>query len=315
MLTKQTLTIASANLFNFIEPPNAFYDFENIYERDAWQDKCRWTKQNIQALEADIVGLQEVFSIDAVQTLFTQMGYPYFATVETPKVADEYIYSHPVVAVASRYPLKYIQAVTTPNDLISEGYGVEVPPFSRAPIFCIVDIPHIGEIGFYVCHLKSQRATESLTADGAQPLIGRWLSSQQRGWEALMLRLFSEQQYAQRPMPTVLVGDMNQALSSDISGLLTEPTNNEPHKLQFKDSWQLLSDAPQDRPATHYHFSHGNVLDYILLSQEFQPDSVYSLADVTQFTTLDQHLINPIYEQDKNASDHAFIAVTLRFVL
>jgi hypothetical protein len=70
-----------------------------------------------------------------------------------------------------------------------------------------------------------------------------------------------------------------------------------------------------ERPATHYHFAKGNVLDYILLSQEFQPDSQYSLADVCQYVTLDEHLINPIFDKDQQASDHAFIAVTVQFVL
>ncbi|MEL7292110.1 MAG: endonuclease/exonuclease/phosphatase family protein [Pseudomonadota bacterium] len=314
MLTNQTLTLASANLFNFVEPPNAFYQFDNIYEREQWLDKCRWTEQQLLALDADIVGLQEVFSIDAAKTLMAQMGYHYFATVDTPEVADEYIFSHPVVAVASRYPLKHVQAVT-PSCSIHQGYQISPPTFSRQPIFCIVDVPNIGEVGVYVCHLKSQRATESIDEQSALPLVGRWLSAQQRGWEALLLRLFMQQQYQQRPMPTVLMGDFNQSLSSDTLAPLISPIDSDDATLALTDCWELQNPVPTDRPATHYHFSTGNVLDYILLSQEFQPHSAQSLADVIGVTVLDQHLINPAYEKDKNASDHAFVAVTLRFVL
>lgn len=316
MLTNQTLTFATANLFNFVEPPGAFYDFENIYEREAWQEKCRWTQQQLKQLNGDIVALQEVFSIEAARELMQQLGYPYFVTVDTPDIEQEYIYSKPVVALACKYPIIDTKPVT-PLHAISQGYQAQVPSFSRKPICAIVDITNIGQVAVYVCHLKSQRATDSLEPEYEQPLVGRWLSSQQRGWEAVMLRLFMQQQYQTHPMPTVLMGDLNQALSSDITGLLTETIEQHPVALQLQDSWQLISDnkATSQRQATHYHFAKGNVLDYILLSQEFHPGSQHSLADVLDYRTLDKHLINPSFEQDKQASDHAFVAVTVRFVL
>ncbi len=131
-----------------------------------------------------------------------------------------------------------------------------------------------------------------------------------------MLRLAMEQQYVKHPIPTVLMGDMNQPISSDITGLLTKVTEGE-SGLMLRDSWDIfaLKQPEIERPATHYHFAKGNVLDYILLSQEFQPDSQYSMADVTSYSTLDAHLINPSFERDKHASDHAFVSVTVRFVL
>lgn len=353
MLTDKTLTFATANLFNFIEPPGAFYDFENIYERDAWREKCQWTKNHIQKLDADIVGMQEVFSVEAAQQLFEEMGYPYFASVDHPHIENDYIYSQPVVAIASRYPITHIEAVTPP-DFIQESYHALVPKFSRKPVYTVVEVPDIGEVAVYVCHLKSQRATESRDLDHAHVLVGQWLSSQQRGWEAVMLRLFMEQQYLRHPIPTVLMGDMNQPLSSDITGLLTANVRDNTERLKLRDSWYLyqtaerekslqdkaalensaepahLEPAPlerahatgkmdqcmaMERDPTHYHFAKGNVLDYILLSQEFQPHSQYSLADITHYEVLNYHLINPSFERDKQASDHAFVAITARFVL
>lgn len=316
MQTDKTLTIASANLFNFIAPPNAYYDFDNIYDDKAWQEKCLWTKDQLKQLNADIVGMQEVFSIEAARELFEQLGYRYFATVDTPHVEQDYIYSQPVVALASRYPILHASAVTPPAE-IAHSYHVELPTFNRQPIHALIDVDGIGQVAVYVCHLKSQRATESSEPDNAIPLVGKWLSSLQRGWESTMLRVSIEQQYQSQPMPTVVIGDMNQALTSDITGILTQSIESDGNQTQLQDSWQLYSQSytEQQRPPTHYHFAKGNVLDYILLSQEFHPDSLYSLADVTAYQTLDHHLINPSYEQDRQASDHAFIAVTVRFVL
>ncbi|MEX0336489.1 endonuclease/exonuclease/phosphatase family protein [Vibrio tubiashii] len=316
MLTNKTLTFATANLFNFVEPPQAFYDFENIYDREAWQEKCRWTQEKLTSLDADIVGVQEVFSIGAARMLFEELGYPHFTVVDEPHLEQDYICSQPVVAIASRYPIVSVSAVT-PLTSVEEIYQVKAPDFSRKPIYATVEIPDIGEVAVYVCHLKSQRPTDSLDAEKSHSLVGQWLSSQQRGWEAVMLRLFMEQQYNNHPIPTVLMGDMNQAISSNITGLLTQQVNEDDKPLRIRDSWQLQSSSAieSERPPTHYHFSKGNVLDYILLSQEFQPDSQYSMADVIEYTTLDAHLINPSFEKDKQASDHAFVAVTVQFVL
>ncbi|ODS11455.1 hypothetical protein VSF3289_01720 [Vibrio scophthalmi] len=336
VITDKTLTFATANLFNFIEPPGAFYDFENIYERDAWQEKCRWTLDQIKQLDADIIGLQEVFSIEAAKTLLADIGYQYFATVDHPHIESDYIYSKPVVALASRYPISKVFAATPPT-FIEHSYLTQIPEFSRKPLCTVVDVPDIGEVAVYVCHLKSQRPTDSSDADNAHLLVGRWLSSQQRGWEAVMLRLFIEQQYKQHPIPTVLMGDMNQPLDSDITGLLTSKVDQNNERLHLQDSWFIYQDAvkktltdfnelsseqssEQDLPTlerapTHYHLAKGNVLDYILLSQEFQQDSPYSLADVSDYKVLNSHLINPIYVNDKQASDHAFVAITVRFVL
>ncbi|MCG6442078.1 endonuclease/exonuclease/phosphatase family protein, partial [Vibrio parahaemolyticus] len=53
---------ATANLFNYLAPPNAFYEFNNIYEQTQWQKKQRWLSQKLTALNADVIGFQEVFS-------------------------------------------------------------------------------------------------------------------------------------------------------------------------------------------------------------------------------------------------------------
>ncbi|WP_413283063.1 endonuclease/exonuclease/phosphatase family protein [Vibrio sp. MA40-2] len=315
MTANKKVTFATANLFNFIQPPGAFYDFLNIYESDAWREKCRWTQLQVQRLDADIVALQEVFSIDAAKMLFEEIGFPYFKVVDCPHVEQEYIFTQPVVALASKYPITHTEAVVPPEH-IEKNYQTSLPEFSRKPIYATVNIPEIGEIAVYVCHLKSQRATEANDLENDHSLIGKWLSSQQRGWEAAMLRVFMEQKYQKHPIPTVLMGDMNQPLTSDITGLLTLELEQTDKALRLQDSRHIFTKNNNaiEREPTHYHFGKGNVLDYVLLSQEFQVDSQYFLAEVVDYKVLNQHLINPIFERDRQASDHAFVAATVDFV-
>ncbi|MCA0937638.1 endonuclease/exonuclease/phosphatase family protein [Vibrio alginolyticus] len=313
MSTPSQITFVTANLFNFVAPPDAYYDFENIYSAEQWQGKLSWTQNQLEKLEPDIIGLQEVFSIEQTKLFFHGLGYPYFATVDTPHVEDDYIYSRPVVAIASRYPIEQIQPVTFDKESLAP-FGVhEAPEFSRKPIYAQIIHPTLGHIAVYVSHLKSQRPADTDNSEDASPVIARWLSTQQRGWEAAMLRDSMQKQYKDKPMPTVLMGDMNQPITIDgVNRLLTEFLGDNVTDLHLSDGWDLQVTPPlTDRPATHYHFSKGNVLDYILLSQEFDAHSEVSIAEVTNYQIMDQHLINPSYERDKYASDHAFVALTV----
>lgn len=311
------ITFVTANLFNFIAPPDAYYDFENIYSGEQWQGKLSWTQNQLEKLEPDIIGLQEVFSIEPARAYFHGLGYPYFATIDTPHVKDEYIYTHPVVAIASRYPIEQVQPVTFNSDSLTPFGMNTAPTFSRQPIYAQVIHPTLGHIAVYVTHLKSQRPADSNNTDDASPVMARWLSTQQRGWEAAMLRDSMQNQYKNNPIPTVLMGDMNQPITRNgVNSVLTEPFGDSVTELQLRDGWDLqVTPALTDRPATHYHFSQGNVLDYILLSQEFDAHSEVSVAEIVDYQVLDQHLINPSYERDKYASDHAFVALTVEIKL
>ena len=86
MSNKNHITFATANLFNFVAPPGAYYDFENIYSRDDWQDKLAWTKSQFEQLNPANIGLQEVFSIEETKTFFADMGYDHFARVDTAHI-------------------------------------------------------------------------------------------------------------------------------------------------------------------------------------------------------------------------------------
>ncbi|MDK9778331.1 MULTISPECIES: endonuclease/exonuclease/phosphatase family protein [unclassified Vibrio] len=317
MSNKNHITFASANLFNFIAPPGAYYDFENIYSLDDWHDKLAWTKSQFEQLDPDVIGLQEVFSIEETKAFFAEIGYEYFATVDTPHIEGDYIYSRPVVAVASRFPIESFEAVTFDKETLNSFGEIDAPTFSRKPVRATIIHPIIGHLSVYVTHLKSQRPADSDTPEQASRPIARWLSTQQRGWEAAMLRDAMQRQYALIPMPTVLMGDMNQAITpTSVNNVLTEHYGDSVTDLQLNDGWELqMSPSLESRPATHYHFATGNVLDYILLSQEFDAHADVSIAEVTNYQVLDSHLINPSFERDKNASDHAFVALTVEIKL
>ncbi|MDF4805365.1 endonuclease/exonuclease/phosphatase family protein, partial [Vibrio parahaemolyticus] len=81
-----TITLATINLFNYLEPPNAFYQFDNIYTNEQWQKKNAWFATKIQQLNADVIGFQEVFSFAALRQQMNALGYPHVVCVDSPMI-------------------------------------------------------------------------------------------------------------------------------------------------------------------------------------------------------------------------------------
>ena len=152
------LKIATFNLFNYLEPPNAFYEFERIYSAQQWQKKQKWLTEYLCEYQPDIIGFQEVFSADSLEALVLTQGYAYFAVVDQPDVVDDFIYRSPVVAIASRYPIVDVAAVQ-PDIALAKTLGLAVDfCYSRKVIRATIDVPHLGYCDCYVVHFKSKRS-------------------------------------------------------------------------------------------------------------------------------------------------------------
>lgn len=341
------ITFSTFNLLNYLEPPNAYYDFENIYSFEEWQKKQHWMAEAIGSLDCDVIGFQEIFSPQSLEQLMNDLGYPYFAVVDCPHVEDDYLYTSPVVGIASRYPIEKVQPVKPHSELLSAFKLSEKFSFNRTPVHATITLPHLGSTDCYVIHFKSQRATEpkgptldnadrskvSQTSDSQKPKsdtlvklhqeqLGSWLSSVQRGLEAQMLHQYITHQRHQTDQPVVLMGDFNKPLFHDeFKGLICYSLNRDEaskHWLshfRLKDSWDLYhqlheEDLLEQRKPTHYYGASGSVLDYILMSSEFDCQNSSSLMEISRYTVLDHHLINPSFEHDQFSTDHAIVSVT-----
>ena len=63
MIENSQLKVATFNLYNYLAPPDAFYDFQRIYSAEQWAKKQRWLADYLKNQQPDIIGFQEVFSI------------------------------------------------------------------------------------------------------------------------------------------------------------------------------------------------------------------------------------------------------------
>jgi len=338
------MKLATFNLFQFVAPGHYWYDVDpnNTYSEADWQRKQAWISQQLQAMDADVVGFQEVFSVDALRDLCRQAGYEHFATLGEPHVLpeDERVYDGSVVALAARYPLQTIRTVAL-NAQASKA--LRLPPdfrFSRLPVCAEINYPGFDPITVYVVHLKSKRPETRATryeeqvdweARSCDTLLrlsrGSIASLYQRGAEATLL-YHSVSADLQQHKPVVVLGDMNdeshsvplQALTMqrrvfEIGGIerddWPDDTKSFLHDYRLTDSFTIAPNMSQlPRPFTHIHRGRSHTIDYVLVSNLLNQRNHQAQAMVAHYQVWHDHL-NEDGTDNRLQSDHAPVCVEL----
>ncbi len=196
---------------------------------------------------------------------------------------------------------------------------------------------------------KSRSAEKTIIESLKAEVAGRWGSTIRRGSEATLLMIDMIERRETTGNPMVMMGDFNNTLADGVlSHLLTNSLYFASSidcdaylaKYCLNDAWDLfqlaLSNEANDtyetsvindaneidetflevnqkvaRTPTHYFGGGGSVLDYILLSCEFDAGYHDSLFQVSAYDTYDRHLINPIFDRDGESTDHGIVLVTL----
>lgn len=333
--------VCTLNLFNYVVPPYAFYESENIYSSAQWQKKEAWINKQLSCLQPDIIGFQEVFSPAELQQLALKHDLPYFATVSEPGLRVDYVYDKPVVALASKFPIISVSAVKVTARVLKDLNLRPDFSFSRPPLRAEIDVEGMGRVLVYVVHLKSQRSqlesalqeTEDTLRDISSSMLaqvhGRWASAIQRGTETALIYHDIVQQMCIKQRPVILMGDLNETIASpalqpllgganmdklDNMYISNMATNQQRAIQRFSlyDAFSLQDKIKTSaRQATHYFANRGSVLDYILMSKDFNMNYDHSMASVSDYTVVDKHLVNPKYEEDAECSDHALVMVEI----
>jgi endonuclease/exonuclease/phosphatase family metal-dependent hydrolase len=336
----EAFNLCTLNLFNYIAPPNAYYEIENIYSQSTWEKKQSWISRQIEMMAPDIMGFQEVFSPKELEVLTAEQGLPYFVTVEEPGLDVDHIYNKPVVALASKYPIVSAEQVPVSAKVISDIGLQDDFSFSRPVIRAEVKINGFTTILVYVAHLKSKRSrlehirgdedeASYVTQSVLAQVQGSWASSIQRGTEAALIHadIVAQMQISKRPV--VVMGDFNDGIESAplqsliggqkmdrLNGKITKHLPIEDQRVMQQcslfDAFELQEyHEEMTRKATHYFANRGNVLDYILLSSDFNDDYDHSLASVESVEVFDKHLTHPDHVDDLHCSDHAGVKVNI----
>ncbi len=339
------MKLATINLYQFAE--QGFYWYErsdrNTYQSRQWKKKQRWVEQQLSVMDADVVGFQEVFSVDALEQLVNRSGYPYFATTDAPKTdaEDGEVFISPVVAIASRYPFKRVQSVAVAHEIKESIPLSDEFKFSREPVCATVESPELGDVMVYVVHLKSKRPVVERDLEYSEDTPwktrfqdtllrrsrGDVLSMLQRGLEATALYHDVIKQLPATPQ-IVVMGDVNDDESSspfnaltqhqklfDVGGIEDEDwpqeDKRELHEHQLFDSYVVAPNIRSKvRPYTHLHRGHPNTLDHILVSNALNPRNNEASAEVSHYEVFNHHIRNDKIDNHLQ-SDHGLVCIEI----
>jgi predicted extracellular nuclease len=325
-LRQKSFKVGTFNLLNLVLPGVTYYE-KNKYSPEVYQKKKTWISRQLENMEADIVGFQELFHKEALQEILT----------ETKEYADAHLVAanptgdKPVVALLSKFPITNHQINSEFPAEARLDIGGEVVPiasFSRPILSAQIALSDTVECTVFVAHLKSKRPILSEGADRDDPVEkakGQARALIQRAAEATALRMILMETLRNRNHPVIVLGDLNDSnLSVSTQIISGEPPWEKLRLEKKKEIWDVLLYNVKDIQArqsygdyyyTHIHNGHYESLDHILVSEEFVAQNPKRVGQVTYVSVLNDHLIDETLSDDeveKWKSDHAQVVASFK---
>lgn len=314
------------NLFQFVKPPFSWYIKKDKFTQEQWEEKTLWIKQQIQNMNCDFIGFQEVFSEDALKEICKELGFKYFITVDEARTDKQNpnVFISTTVALASKFPILKTQKVAFHPPSIKKHKFQGRFNFSRVPIKALIELPNKQEITVYVNHFKSNRLNEFEYIFDKKTTLNEKKEKVKEALEnnyspALKQRLVETSSlyydFKKCKTPIVFMCDLNDKEFSLSIDALTNRAYHENKKFNsflLFDAYYLSSKKEENphpekrvkRTPTSYYQSYGNVIDYIFVSKDFNKRDKNAIGKISSYKVYDEHL-----KENKDGSilqsDHA----------
>jgi len=315
----QEIRFATFNVYNLAPPGAKLYDNLEPLTAEQYEAKISWTARQLDLLDADVIGFQEIFSQAALREVLSRTRTyrdAHHAGFDPDPALERLT---PNVALVSRLPLAGPAAACA-----AFPDGVTMPPgsrdaerFARPPLHAQVILPGQGAIDVLVVHLKSRRPDYRNGDSADDPLLyamANLRSLIRRGTEAVALRVLLTQLGRSARRPRIVLGDFNDvadAVTTTIvlgAGASYDPGNELADRLFDSNQIQLRQDQLRHIGYSHIHEGHAMTIDHILVSEEFNPASRFAIGEVLEVTYLNDHLA----QQRPEASDHGQVLARIR---
>ncbi|NHZ96499.1 endonuclease/exonuclease/phosphatase family protein [Massilia sp. CCM 8734] len=310
---QQEIRFATFNLYNLAPPGVKLYDNLLPSTPEEYEAKLDWTARQIDLLDADVIGFQEIFSqaalLDALAR--TRRYRNAFHVGFDPDPAAERL--TPSVALVSRLPLAApgVAHLAFPEGVALPPGSREADRFSRAVIHAPVIVSPDCTVDVVVVHLKSKRPDyrNGDNSEDAQLYALACLRSLiRRGTEAAALRVFLSQLAKEKRRPRVVLGDFNDVADA-VTTMLVLGNGNTLGDRMF-DAYQLQQRQDHLRHVgfSIVHDSHYTTIDHILVSEEFNAALPNAIGEVVDVVYLNDHVVLELPE----ASDHGQVLARIR---
>ncbi len=327
-----TLMLATANLLNLAQPGRLFYEGQDPYSQNEFERKVDWLGARFKVLNADVLAVQEVWDEVALRAAVARSGLQYgFVSVPGAEngPGQHGAQGTPRVGLVTRLKVESVGSLTD----FPAAAVVQVPGlgphtrFERPPLLATLRLKHGQEVAVITAHLKSKRPKFLQDASGnpledpedpAVQAVASLRSLVMRAGEALALRLKVVELLHRTRLPLIVMGDLNDGPHS-VTTQLIAATSQAAYDKGARDNalysaWDVQGEAAlrRDVAYSHIHQGYPEVLDQVLVSEEFVATSRAAIGDVRRVDVFNDHLFEG---RDRSRSDHGFVRALLRLRL
>lgn len=325
--------IATANLLNFANPNRIYYENAPAYSTNEYEHKLRGITDLLSKAHADIIAVQEVWDSDALEALAISLGFePNHVVAPLASNHSTSLYTQgkgaqgtPAVGIISRFE----QLECSLLEEIAPKAVIDIPDvglykrFNRPPLLLRVNA-YGQPITIITAHLKSKRASflrdknGNLLEDIDDPNIrvrAKLRSLCMRAAEAASIRMSIIERLHHTREPLILLGDMNDVTGSVTTQLMAETGEVSYDKsmrdVALFDAARIQSRYDWMREVAYTHIYQGmpEVIDQLFVSEEFLPDSKFSLGQVERVDYFNDHLK---WDYADRVIDHGIIRAKIK---
>jgi len=310
---QQEVRFATFNTFNLAPPGMRCYENLDPCTPEEYEAKLEWTARQIDLLNADVIGFQEIFSQATLKDVLARtrryrdavhLGFD--PDPDAPRLT-------PSVALVSRLPvLSHGHAMSLFPDSVAMPPGSRDPDrFTRAPLHAEVELAPGIVIDVIVVHLKSRRPDYRSSDTGEDPnlyALACLRSLIRRGTEATALRVLLTDMARDKQRPRIVLGDFNDVADSVTTEIVLGEGAPLAERMFDAARLHLHQDSQRNVGFSIVHESRHSTIDHILVSQEFNPMLPNAIGEVVDVVYLNDHLNLGLPE----ASDHGQVLARIR---
>ncbi|TXI61641.1 MULTISPECIES: endonuclease/exonuclease/phosphatase family protein [Mycolicibacterium] len=336
----ERFSVATFNLFNLQDAGKEMYHGA-AWTEDQFKNKAWWTAWQLETLNPDVVGLQELWSKTALEKVLAAGSdelkdrYDVLAKPATgKKIVCGALVRKGLLAGEPRWEERFpdavkLQSTEDANDPQAPRINVTINKFSRPVLNFQVklrDDEPATEV--YVVHLKSKlptavNAENWFAADPDlykphQTALGAALSTIRRTAEATAVRVMLTSVMKETATPVIVLGDINDGQTSNTANILTE----QPRYLVGDSrggadvglyTAQTLQEYRDTRDVyyTHVHQDLRESLDHVLVSEQFYDNSRKRRWLFDGLVINNDHL-NFDNQKDVGTGDHGVVKVSFK---
>jgi predicted extracellular nuclease len=327
-------SVATYNLFNLQLPGERMNRGQKPWTEEEFERKVAWTGRQLTDLSADIVGLQELWSREAMERVLAEAALAdAYDLLAEPATGGKIVCAALVRKGLLRGDPRWIEEFPPEVHLHSSGddpqspeVSVDIPSFSRPVLhFAVALREKTPQTEVFVAHLKSKlpervndeawyRADRELFRPH-QTALGAALATVRRTAEAVALRVLLTNAMKDSDTPVMVLGDLNDGQHTSTVDIITEqPRYLVGDSLGGADNGlytaQTLQEYRDTRDVyyTHVHEDLRESLDHVLVSEQFYDNSRKRLWLFDGLSIANDHLDDEDHKAT-GTGDHGVVKV------